>query len=107
MEHLINALPRPASGTTPLLDAGGSGGALVHSGELDTLINVDFSNNRASNEGPAVLSLGAITDMANCTFGGNVLLCEPGTFWKVPHEPYYAIICHAENYSHIVCTDSR
>lgn len=66
-----------------LRDVGGSGGALVHSGEISTLISVTFSNNLAGGNGPAVLSLGAIVEMANCTFTGNTFFCEPGTYLEV------------------------
>ncbi|CAM9251036.1 unnamed protein product, partial [Ascophyllum nodosum] len=63
--------------------AGGSGGALVHSGEISAAIDVIFSNNLAGGDGPAVLSLGAIVEMANSTFAGNTFFCEPGTYLEV------------------------
>lgn len=56
---------------------------MVHSGEMSALIDVTFSNNLAGGDGPAVLSLGAIVEMANCTFTGNSFFCEPGTYLEV------------------------
>lgn len=56
---------------------------MVHSGEIRTLSDATFSNNLAGGDGPAVLSLGAIVEMANCTFTGNSFFCEPGTYLKV------------------------
>lgn len=56
---------------------------MVHSGEMSALIDVIFSYNLAGGDGPAVLSLGAIVEMANCTFIGNSFFCEPGTYLEV------------------------
>ena len=69
--------------------AGGSGGALVHSGEVSALVGVTFINNLAGSDGPAVLSLGAIVQIESCTFTGNVFFCEPGTYLEVLKSPVY------------------
>lgn len=67
----------------PSCNAGGSGGAVVHSGEMGAMISVIFTNNLAGGDGPAVLSLGLLVEMVNCTFTGNSFFCEPGTYLEV------------------------
>lgn len=64
-------------------NSGASGGGLVHSGELVRLLNTSFIKNQASTEGPAVQSLGAISDMAGGYFEDNILHCDSGFYLKV------------------------
>eukprot|EP00903_Cladosiphon_okamuranus_P015456 g14274.t1 len=60
--------------------AEGSGGAYIHSGVLVRMGGSTFVENKAGDEGPAVLSLGIAENISGITFDANTFYCSAGQY---------------------------
>lgn len=58
----------------------GTGGGYIHSGVLELLDGSTFVENKAVEDGPAVMSLGIAENFSDVTFDANTFYCSAGAY---------------------------